>query len=378
MGRFRTRKLAGTGVAVAAIATALIIVLGGAAGARTRHQIPTQKLLALAPGSFEVSLGNAPAWLPLSGVPETLTLIAGAPTSPRAAADNVYLGFVPATTACARTPGTSGRTFLTLGGFFSRAHGAATHAGVFAPNGGAAASTHIESVGEVVVPERGTAHVCVWLARTIGLAVKPRPVKGKHHKHKVKVKPPKRSLVATLSVPLLNSTFAASVSNLSGATGGAAGVNMFAIDGGRAFRYSANSTQCGRTAADPASTVAAGTPASESLSIGASPCTTDTTTFHFSVGGVSQTLTYPIADAVATPTTSVGIGGCELDPLTGATLANAEAYLTAVGCSVAAVQVTPAQTSLPRGAVAWAAVDGGVAELAPTGTAVTLVVNGAS
>jgi hypothetical protein len=245
---------------------------------------------------------------------------------------------------------------------------------VFAPNRGAAASTHIESVSDVVVPERGKAHACIWLARTIGAALKPSAHKGR--RRKAKVKPPKRSLVATLTVPLLNNTFAASVSNLSGASGSAAGVDMYAIDGGHAFRYSASSTQCDVTSADAATTVAAGTPGSESLSIGTSPCTSDATTFQFSAGGGTRTLTYPIADAFSNPVTSVGTGACELDPLTGATLLNAEAYLTAVGCTVAAVQVTPVQKSLPRGEVSWASVDGGIAELAPKGSAVTLVVNG--
>jgi hypothetical protein len=373
MGRVSTGKITGVVLAAAAI-VAGFVMLGGAAGARTTRQIPTQKLLAMKAGSFEVSLGTAPSWLPLSGRTETLTLIAGAPKQRGAAADNVYVGFTAAQKACAATPGTSGNAFFTLARFFTSAHGAAKHAGAFAPNGGASSSTYLASLGKVVVPESGSARACVWLAKTVG-DVSKTVRKGKKGK-KVKVKQPRRSLVASLPEPLLNNTFAASVSNLSGAVGAAAEVDMFAFDGGHPFRYSASAKQCNVTSSDAATTVAAGTPASESLSIGASPCTTDASTFHFSAPGLTRTLAYPIADAVASPSKSVGAGACELDPLTGTTLANAEAYVAAVGCTVAAVQVTPFQKSLTQGNVSWAAVDGGVAELAPRGTAVTLVVNG--
>ena len=69
-------------------------------------------------------------------------------------------------------------------------------------------------------------------------------------------------------------------------------------------------------------------------------------------------------------------GACELDPVTGTPLADAEQYVQADGCAVADVLVAPTQSGIPRGSVIDAQVDGGIAEVAPAGGAVDLVIAG--
>ncbi len=369
MGPNVKRRTAGMIVVVAVAAAALIVVLGAVAGAKTNRHVRTVAVLSLARGSFEVSLGDAPEWMPLSGTPQTLTLIAGPPARARFASDNAYVDFIARGARCAATPADSGSGYLTIPHYFSPAHTGA-HAGSFAPNGGAPKNSYVASLADVVVHQSTAARACIWLAQNVGMS---KTVKrGK--KHRIKKAP--SSLVTSVVVPLLNRTFAASVSNLSGATPGTGGYTMYAIDGGHAFRYSVATLQCARKSSDGATTIAAGTPASESISISTSPCPTDASTFTFRGADVSRTLSFPIADALNSPARTVKLGGCELDPLTGASLAAAESYLTAVGCKLGQIEVTPYEKTLTRGAVAWASVDGGVAELAPAGTRVDLVLNG--
>jgi hypothetical protein len=371
MGPTVKRRIAGMIVVMAAATAALIVVLAGlgaSAGAKTNRHITTVALLALPRGSFEISLGEAPEWMPLSGTAQTLTLIAGAPAKPGFSADNAYVGFISRGARCADTPVASKAPYSTLEHFFDRAHNG-SHAGVFAPNGGAPGSSFVDSVPEVVVHQSTAARACIWLAKDAG---------AKLVKRSKKRKKPKRvasSLVTSIVVPLLNRTFAASVSNLSGATPGSGGYSMYAIDGAHVFRYTDATVQCGAKSSD-AATVAAGTPGSESIAVSTAPCSTDESTFRFTGHDVNRRLGYSIADAIASPAVTVTLGGCELDPLTGATLIAAKAYLTAVGCRLGKIEVTPYQKTLTRGAVAWASVDGGVAELAPAQTTVDLVLNG--
>ncbi len=373
------RTVRGIVAVVAVAAAALIVVLGAVAGARTNRHVKTVALLSLPRGGFEVSLGDPPEWLPLSNTPQTLTLIAGAPARAGYAADNAYVGFTGRASACAATPADSGSPYSTIAHFFSAAH-SGTHAGMFAPNGGVPKSSYIASVAAVVVHQTSAARACIWLARNIGASqtvTTEKPGKaGKPGKKKHKIKRAPRSLVASVPVPLLNHTFAASVSDLSGATPGNDGYAMYAIDGAHSFRYGVSTLQCGRRSSDGLTTIAAATPASESISLSASPCSTDASTFTFRGADINHTLGFPIADATANPPRVLKLGGCELDPLTGATLSVAEAYLSAVGCRVGQIEVTPYVKTLTRGAVAWASVDGGVAELAPAGTRVDLVLNG--
>jgi hypothetical protein len=360
MGSLGKRKVVSLCITLAAAVAAAVVVGSGAiAGAHSAAQVKTVKLLAMSRGSFEVSLGNAPVWLPLSGTSQTLTLIAGAPK--QATADNAYVGFTAATRTCASTPKKSKSPYYELSDFYSAAHSAAHDAGAFAPNGGASASTYIESVSDVRFNATSSVRACIWLATSKAVTAK------KAH----------RSLAASLVLPLLNSTFAASVSNLTGALPGTGGYAMFAFSADHSFRYSARTVQCTRTTADGASAVSAGVPASENVSISVSPCTGDVSTFSFTGADTrNAALAYPVADALAVPPVTLSAGACELDPLTGATLAGAEAYLTAVGCTLGQIEVSPYTKSLARGSVSWAQVDGGIAEVAPASSAVDLVING--
>jgi hypothetical protein len=384
------RTTAGAVLVVTVAVAALIVAIGAVANAKSTRHVKTVALLSLSRGSFEISLGDPPQWLPLSGTPQTLTLLAGSPTRPGYALANAYVGFVSAKAGCAATPADSGVSYTTLNHYFSSAHTGA-HAGMFAPNGGAVASSYIASVPNVVIHQSGSVRACVWVASNIGATQTIQVItrvkvitKGKKGKKVKKFKQvityrqqrAPRSLATSLLLPLLNRTFAASVSNLSGATPGSGGFTMYAIDGAHPFRYKVATLQCSRSSADGAATIAPGTPASESISISASPCSTDASTFTFSGADIRRALSFPIADALTSPALTVRLGGCELDPLTGATLTAAEQYLSADGCKLGQIEVSPYEKSLVRGSVAWAAIDGGVAELAPTGTTVDLVLNG--
>jgi hypothetical protein len=381
MGPNSKRRTAGVMTGVALAAAALIVALGAVAAARSTRHIKTVALLSLSRGSFEVSLGDPPQWLPLSGTAQTLTLLAGAPARPGYALANAYVGFQSPSTGCADTPATSAATYTTLSRFFSSAH-TGSHAGMYAPSGGASRSSYIASAADVVVHQSGSTRACIWVADNIGASRTVTTVRtvttGKKHKKRKRTKVIKapRSLVSSLVLPLLNRTFAASVSNLSGATPGSGGFSMFAIDGGHSFRYRVATLQCSRLSDDGTATIAAGTPASEAISISASPCSTDASTFTFAGADIHHSLSFPIADATTSPPLTVKLGDCELDPLTGTTLAAAEQYLAADGCQLGQIEISPYQKTEGRGAVAWAAVDGGVAELAPTGTTVDLVLNG--
>ena len=314
---------------------------------RVARQVHEQTLLSIARGHFQISIGTAPEWLPLSNTPEQVTLISGSPSVANPGADTAYVGLGAAKCA-AQASGAHG-TVVAFGHYYSSSHLATARGDAFAPNGGAARGVYVATSGEFVLHGSARVRACVWLGSS-------------SHSSR---------LVGTTTLPVLNSSFAASVSNLSSSTGG---YTMYAIDGGRSFSYSVRTTQCGTTKTDGSSSVPAGTAGSETVGVSANPCSTDATSVSFSGGHGS--LKYPIADALANPPVTVSRGGCELDPLTGVTLSAAERYLTAVGCRLAAVEISPYQKSLPRGSVAWASVDGGLAELAPAKTAVTLVMNG--
>ena len=361
------------------LATVVGVLSGASALARTRQQVVASvPLLTMAPGSFAVSLGQPPSWLPLAGTPESLTLIAGTPTAAHASADNAYVGFLAAGRRCAATPAASRAPYVTFPAFYSRSHSAASTTDSFAPDGGAARATSLASVPGVVIHQANRARACIWLAPTPGTASRARHARGQA-----------RSLVASLIVPLLNRTFAASISNLPGSApatpgtgpaaagpGAGASYSMDAFAAGHGFRYSATTSRCEQTTTDAPTAVAAASPASETVSLSASPCSDDASVFHFSGPGVNVTLSYPAAGALAAPTAIVHAGACELDPLTAVPLATAERYLTAVGCRLGRVEISPFRRSAARGTVAWAAIDGAVAEIAPLHTAVDLILNG--
>ncbi|WP_249012360.1 hypothetical protein [Conexibacter sp. DBS9H8] len=357
---------------------ALLLALLAGVGALTAaaHPLrrpPERALLSLSPGHFSVSVGPAaPEWLPVSGRPETLTLIAGRPRSRGAAGANAYVGVISAGGHCGATPAASHRPFLTFGAFFSAAD-SARQVTPFTPDGGGAGGTFLASGSGVRLPAGPAARACIWLGSSPGTA----PASTHRHRHHRSPVRAGARLVASPLIPVLNGVFAASVSNLTGAGAGHGGLMMTAISGGHRFTYTTTRLACGSTSTEPPTAVPAGTPASETISLSPSPCTSDATTFRFSVPGLgARTLTYPVTDALANPPVSVVTGGCELDPLTGVTVSAALAYLAADGCRLSGLQVSPFQRPLGRGTVAWAAVDGGVAELAPSGTAVTLVLNG--
>ena len=343
----RRRALGLLGVALAIAATA-----AGAAGA----QLATHPLMPLSRGQLLVSLGDPPDWLPESGTPETLTLFAGRPALRHTAGINAYIAVQRAGSRCAPTAH-RGHAHLVLPDLYARGN-QLTRTSPFTPGGGAERGDDAASLSGVVVHQARVARFCIWLARS----------------------PTERGPVARQDVPLLNGLFAASVSAIPSASKSAGGryYTMNAIAVGRSLVYGASTSTCGGVSDDGPRTTAAGELATESISYGSNPCAGDGSTFSFTTaaGRSLGSLSYPVADALTAPPLVASRGGCELDALTVVPLAAAQSYLPAVGCRVGRLLLSPLSRAEPRGAVLEAQVDGGVASVAPRGTAVDLVLNG--
>jgi hypothetical protein len=177
---------------------------------------------------------------------------------------------------------------------------------------------------------------------------------------------------------MLNGLLAASVSDVPiAASGTGAGYTLNAFAPGLGFSYSVATTECGVALPLPPVHVSAGALASASVSLPPTPCATDGSRFTISTGGsIVGVLSYPASDTQSTPPGVVALGGCELDPVTATAVADAISYIQSDGCSVARILVAPYQPSVPAGDVLEAQIDGGIAQAAPFGTAVDLVVNG--
>jgi hypothetical protein len=349
----RQAPLAG---AVVACLAAFVVVLAGAAGPAVAQPLPAyQTLLPLARGHLLVSIGTPPQWLPERGVSTSLTLFSGVPAGRGAARDTAYLALQNAGRRCARTPARDRVTLMTIPSYYASANLISSEKG--SPFAGAPSGDYAVTLPSIVVQQRGSTRVCVWLA--------PRPKA--------------RGLVLSQRIRLLNGLFAASVSAVPSASTGIGGAyTLDAIDVGRVFSYAATTLQCGVHYADASGTVADGQLATESIAIETNPCAGDGSTFAFTLAGGRPlaTLAYAEAQAVAAPPQATSIGGCELDPVAITPLASAIAYVQAVGCSVRRLLVAPYNAGLPRGAVIEAQVDGGLAEVAPRGTAIDLELNG--
>lgn len=287
-------------------------------------------LLSLSPGNVLVSLGPASEWLPVGGSPTDLTLRAGRPAAAHPLRLNAYVAFRQPSRSCpASAPGHT----LTINHLYAPANFTEHHYEVTLPN--------------VDVRQRGSTLACVWL--------------GPRRRHS--------RLAAGQIIPLLNGLFAASVSAL----GPDSAYTLEAMRVSRAFRYRASSTVCGRTYRDPVRTIAADEVGVEAVSYGADSCIGDGSRFTFTTIGARPlgALTYTVRQPAIS-----ALGGCELDPVTGAALSQAEAYVRADGCSVKQTLAARFRAGTRRHSVVEALVDGGVAEIAPRGTAVDLVVNG--
>jgi hypothetical protein len=352
----------------ALILLAAVLAAGAAAAARgaTTHSgraIPARPasahllpLLPLARGQLIVSLGAPPQWLPVAGRPLTVTLFSGRPALRRPAGVNAYISFQRTGRRCPASPAADRRNELVIPGYYARSH-LVTATSSFAPGGGARAGDYEYGIPGVTVHQSGATRACVWLAS----------------------KPTQHTRAHVQDIPLLNGLFAASVSNVpSDAPRSGTVYNVSAVDVARRFRYAISTENCGTTYHDGPHTVADGTIATAAITFGKVPCEGDGSTFTFTAtsGRSLGTLTYTAADAVAVPAAVAVLGGCELDPVTVTTLADAEQYLAADGCQIGRVLVAPFQRGIRRGAVVEAQVDGGIASVAPRGTKVDLVLNG--
>lgn len=337
-------------LALAAVAWAFS---AAAAGAR----LVTGPLIPLARGHLQVSLGDPPQWLPVSGRPLDLTLFSGRPSGRDSGALNAYLALQRPTRSCAPSA-KRGHYTREIKSFYAGANQLAREQSPFAPSGGAAAGDYAATLSGIVVGQRGTTRVCVWLARVAS----------------------QRGLAAVQDVPLLNGVFAASVSALPTAFGAArpSAYTLNAVQVARGFGYTAVTSSCGRQYTDARRSAADGELATESISFGSSACAGDGTQFTFTTpsGRTFGALGYTVSQAQTAPPQVASLGACELDGLTVSSPTSASEYVQAVGCEVGRLLVSPYQRGVPRGAVLEAQVDGGVAALAPRGTAVDLVLNG--
>jgi hypothetical protein len=310
-------------------------------------------LEALRPGQVVVSLGQAPEWFPLSGQPIDVTVFAGRPRATRASSQNVYVEFQRADRGCPASPGADHRTPLVARAFFSRSH-LLSRRSPFTPDGGAATDVHAMTLGPLTLHQTGSTRACVWLGRSTRT----------------------RDRLASPTIPLLNRAFAAAVSDLPQPGGATPAYTLTAV-AGFSFAYAATTLACGERLADPGQPVAATTPVSEAVAPDPNPCAGDGTTFVFSSPGRAlPQLRFTAAQAQAGSAVVVHAGGCELDAIDAVPEAAAAAYVQADGCTVAGTEISPYSRSLPRGAVLYAMVDGGIASLAPAGTPVDLVLNG--
>jgi hypothetical protein len=357
----RQALLAGTVVACLLSVAVLLVGVGvgfGFGGSAVAQPSPTpayQTLLPLARGRLLVSIGTPPQWLPESGVSTSLTLFSGGPANRDAASDTAYIALQNAGRRCAATPAKDRVTLLTIPVYYASANLISSQRR--SPFAGAPSGDYAVTLPSIVIHQHGRLRVCVWLAQ----------------------RPTARGLVLSQRIRLLNGVFAASVSAVpSASTGVGATYTLDAVDVGRTFNYAATTVQCGTHYADASGSVADGQLATESIAFETNPCAGDGTTFAFTLAGGQPlaTLSYTEAQAVAAPPQIASIGACELDPVDLTSLASATAYVEAVGCSVRRLLVAPYNAGLPRGAVIEAQVDGGLAQVAPRGTAVDLELNG--
>lgn len=354
---FRSRK--GTALLVGGLLL-FGALAGGLASVTSASATPSpQPLLPLARGHLLVSLGRPPQWLPVSGHPLTVTLFSGRPRSRATRGMNAYLALQPVNRGCAGSAARDHRRPLReIAGLYSPLNLVSRRRSLFAPRGGAARDVYAGEVRDVIVRQRRAVRVCVWLGATTG----------------------RSRLALRQDVPLLNGLFAASISALpSAARGGGGAYTASVFSASSAIRFSAVTSACGHTLRDGPIRVGPGTPGSDSISFGPGSCNPDATQFRFSgPGGRSLgSVPFTIAQAEASPPAVATLGrGCELDPVAVTRLASATAYVQAVGCTVGRELLQPFQRGLPRGAVVEAQVDGGLADIAPRGTAVDLVLNG--
>jgi hypothetical protein len=336
---------------------ALVAVLVGVTRASATPS--PQPLLPLSRGQLLVSAGRPPQWLPVSGRPLTVTLFSRPSRARPSHSLNAYLALQPVTRSCAGSAARDRvRPLHEIASLYSPLNLLSRGHSPFAPRGGAPSGVYVAGVRDLILPQRGAVRVCVWLGRT---------ARASH-------------LGLRQDMPLLNGLFAASVSALpSAARGGGGAYTASVFSASSPVRLSATTSACGRTLRDGPTTVPGGAPGSDAISFGAASCATDTSRFAFSTTGGRPlgTLSFSLAQAEASPPqVAAGGSGCELDPVTVTRLATATAYVQAVGCSVGRLLVQPFQRGIPRGAVVEAQVDGGLAEIAPRGTAVDLVLNG--
>jgi hypothetical protein len=336
--------------------TLLLAVAGTFAGtcASAHAQQATHPLLPLGRGEVIVTLGDPPQWLPVSGTATGLTVFSGRAAG-GASRDTAFVAVQRASRSCAGTPA-GGHAQFSIPDFYSADH-LVSRGSLYAPDGGAAPGDYGVTLTGVVLHETSKVRICTWLA------------------HKAS----DRGLVSDEEVPLLNGLFAAAVSaGPSAAAGAGDSYTLNAVDVGRTFTYSIATDQCGTDSTD-SETVPDGELGTESIAYGAQSCATDgsTVTFTRVDGGSLGTIGYTVADALEAPPEVIGLGGCELDGLTVTSVTVASQYVSDVGCSVGRLLVSPYQSGIPRGAVIEAQVDGGVAEVAPKGTTVDLVLNGA-
>jgi len=319
-----------------AVAVGLVAVLASAG-------LAPQATAGASAARVEVSIGPPGVWLPIGGRPTTLTLLAKPPAAASRRALNAYVTLQSPERACAASAsGDRVRPVHTIPALFAPAR-----------RDGAA---YLAALAGIVVRQRRETRACVWIARS----------------------PRARGLAVSETIPLLNGLFAASVTSLPTAGGGSRLYTLDATAATTAFSFATLTTRCGHVYADPQSRVAPGELATESVAFGAGSCAGDGSRFSFaSAAGASLgTLTFTVAQALAHPIAIAAVGGCELDPLADLSLATAEAYVTADGCRPGRLLSAPFDPALARRAVLEAQIDGALAELAPAGTAVDLLLNG--
>ena len=343
----RTRGAAAWLAVLAGLVLPALALLAAPAGALAA------KLLPLRPGELTVLLGQSGEWQPQSGSPLTLTLLAGPARSRRDLGLTAFVALQPTSKACAASPAADRGAAVDMGPIYS----SATVVGPgnpLAPDGGAARDVHAASVGGIVVGVTGhSVKACTWLDSSAT----------------------QRARATAQEIPLLNGLFAAAVWPTP-AGGAVAGYALDAESVGNAFSYDLSAAFCGTNSTTHGGHFASGDEASYQVSISSIDCPTDGSDFSFSGPGGSSlgSISYTVSDAHSA---TIGhLGGCDLDGVGGLSLGSARHYVAAVGCHVARVLTAPYSSTVPRGGVTAAQVDGGIAPVAPSGTAVDLIVNG--
>lgn len=308
-------------------------------------------LLPLARGQLAVLLGQSGEWQPEAGVPETVTVIGGAPTATHAGSLTGYVALQASEHDCAASPAADHAALLSIPRFYSPAD-LVTAGSPLAPGGGAH-GVYAAAIDAGVLGEHGSVRACVWLARSAD----------------------ERTSHLSETMPLLNGLVAAAVFPNSVP---ADGYSLDAGAVGTSFGYQIESSVCGRLSTKPRVRVAADEEASDSVSVGSLNCPTDGSRFTFfdAAGSAVGVIGYTDAEALAAAPPIEHFGGCELDGLTGLSVAAARRFVTAVGCHAGRVLTAPFDGAVSRGHVTEAQVDGGVAPLAPPGTTVDLVTDG--